>query len=44
MPGVAPGFDILARIEVRAPFAVVVNALAVGEERTAQVIQGRPRS
>ena len=35
VPVVAPGLDVLAGVEVRAPLAVVVDRLAVGEERPA---------
>ena len=39
---VAPRFDVLAGVEVRAPLAVVVDRLAVGEQRPAVAIERRP--
>jgi len=39
---VAPQLDVLARVEVGAPLAAVVDRLAVGEERSPQPVEGRP--
>ena len=39
---VAPGLDVLAGVEVRAPLAVVVDRLAVGEQRPAARVERRP--
>src|ERR1035437_10607233 len=39
---VAPGFDILAGLEMRAPLAIVVDRFAVSKHRTAEVIERPP--
>ena len=39
---VAPGFHVLPGIEMRAPLAIVVDSLAVGEQRTPVLIERRP--